>query len=147
MRSSTACISPKTIDSGWDITLSSTMRHSPCLCLFLLMRNGRVIVATKSVFNHESARHLLNREAKIYNTFSRHSSEDWCGFNPAGPVVPKFYGYYVPVEMEDGKEVLRDDEKDYESPSPILLMEECGKPVKPEKFTADQRYVSIAALV
>ena len=137
----------------------SLVHHAPLTLpepLSAHSRNGRVIVAAKSAFNHESARHLLNREAKIYNAFPRHLSEDWCGFNlatpckhpvPAGPVVPKFYGYYVPVKMEDGKEVLRNDEKDSESPSPILLMEECGKPVKPEKFTADQRYVSISTVV
>lgn len=131
----------------------SLVHHAPLTLpepLSAHSRNGRVVVAAKSAFNHESARHLLNREAKIYNAFPRHLSEDWCGFNlvtpckhpvPVGPVVPKFYGFYVPVKMEDGKEVLRNDEKDFESPSPILLMEECGNPVKPEKFTADQRYV------
>ena len=76
----------------------------------------------------------------MYNLFPEHLTQDWCGYNlvhpikypvPVGPVVPKFYGYYVPKGHE---------ETDEDAPSPILLMEECGDPVKPHKFNADARY-------
>ncbi|KAI0089572.1 hypothetical protein BDY19DRAFT_905875 [Irpex rosettiformis] len=112
-------------------------------------RNGRVVVAAKTAFSYPNDRYLLQREARTYNAFPRHLSEDWCGYNlvtpikhpvPVGPVVPKFYGYYAPVKIEDGKEVICDgDAYATNSPSPILLMEECGAPVEPAKFTVDQR--------
>lgn len=112
-------------------------------------RNGRVRVAAKSAFASASAREMLRKEAKLYDAFPRHLMEDWCGFNivtpglmhpvPVGPVVPKLYGYYVPVKIVDGKEVLCEEISG--ARSPILLLEECGEPVKPEKFTIDIRYV------
>jgi len=46
---------------------------------------------------------------------------------PAGPVVPKFYGYYLPTGVERHRL------------SPILLMEECGTPVDPNKLTLEQK--------
>ncbi|KAI0688594.1 hypothetical protein BC835DRAFT_1256903, partial [Cytidiella melzeri] len=128
----------------------SLVHHAPLTLpepLTAHSRNGRVTVAAKSAFRVRSARTLLHNEAKMYNAFPRHLSEDWCGFNlvtpmkhpvPIGPVVPKFYGYYVPVRIEDGKEVLC-DEIDPSSNSALLLIEECGKPVEPAKFTADMR--------
>ena len=55
--------------------------------------------------------------------------QEWCGLNvirgllnpvPVGPVVPKFYGYYVP-----------DDRGKHKGLSPILLTEDCGQCVDP----------------
>lgn len=110
-------------------------------------RNGHVVVAAKSAFPVESARELLQKEAKIYDLFPKQLMQDWCGYNlvtpikhpvPVGPVVPKFYGYYVPLETVDGKERLC-DELDVDAPSPILLLEQCGDPVEPDEFTLDER--------
>ncbi|KAJ7886638.1 hypothetical protein B0H14DRAFT_2338137, partial [Mycena olivaceomarginata] len=67
----------------------------------------------------------------------------WCGLNlvtpimhpvPVAAVVPKFYGYYVPVK-EDSSLSYRA----WHSMSPILLLEECGKPILADKFTPDER--------
>jgi hypothetical protein len=83
---------------------------------------------------------MLKQEAKIYDEIPRHMTEEYCGFNfvapipypvPVGAVVPKFYGYYEPVR----------DENYRSGASPILLLEECGKPIEPAKLTADQRCV------
>ncbi|KAF7334530.1 hypothetical protein MVEN_02282800 [Mycena venus] len=70
---------------------------------------GEVTVAAKTGFSGDEARRLLNNEGKIYGAFPKHLQEDWCGLDLVAPithpvpvhaVVPKFYGYYVPV-MED----------------------------------------------
>ncbi|KAJ7263132.1 hypothetical protein B0H12DRAFT_294139 [Mycena haematopus] len=70
---------------------------------------GEVAVAAKTGFSGSEARGLLRNEGKIYGAFPKHLQEDWCGLNLVAPiahpvpvraVVPKFYGYYVPV-MED----------------------------------------------
>ncbi|KAK7018420.1 hypothetical protein R3P38DRAFT_2539238 [Favolaschia claudopus] len=70
---------------------------------------GEVTVAAKTGYPGDQARELLSNEGKIYSGFPKHLQEDWCGYNlvapiahpvPVGAVVPKFYGYYVPV-MED----------------------------------------------
>ncbi|KAJ7641270.1 hypothetical protein FB45DRAFT_738095 [Roridomyces roridus] len=118
---------------------------------------GQVLVAAKTGFSNSEARQLLQNEGKIYGAFPKHLQEDWCGYNlvapithpvPVGAVVPKFYGYYVPV-MEDQRET---DEKfalqrfqrtasyrEWEKQSPILLLEECGSPIESHKFTPDER--------
>ncbi|EKM57233.1 uncharacterized protein PHACADRAFT_254886 [Phanerochaete carnosa HHB-10118-sp] len=110
-------------------------------------RNGKVTVAAKSAFPKFRARELLANEAKMYSRFPEHLSQDWCGYNlvtpikhpvPVGPVVPKFFGYYVPTRG-DGSLV---DVFDAGVPSPVLLLEECGKPVTPGKFSADERQVA-----
>ncbi|KAJ7906202.1 hypothetical protein B0H13DRAFT_1619636, partial [Mycena leptocephala] len=123
---------------------------------------GEVTVAAKTGFSNEEARRLLLNEGKIYGAFPKHLQEDWCGMNLVAPithpvpvhaVVPKFYGYYVPHEEEDEDEdAARTDEKDalcafkrsasyqaWNKVSPILLLEECGSPILPQKFTADDR--------
>ncbi|KAI0357727.1 hypothetical protein OH77DRAFT_1450242 [Trametes cingulata] len=120
---------------------------------------GQVTVAAKLAFAQCTAHTLLHNEGRAYGTFPVHMQEEYCGFNivppcrfavPVGPVVPKFYGFYLPVG-EDGEVVWDEDEAarhsncDQDEPcrvkwlSPILLMEECGEPVRPEKFTVDQR--------
>ncbi|KAI0695990.1 hypothetical protein BC835DRAFT_1344032 [Cytidiella melzeri] len=101
-------------------------------------RNGRVIVAAKIAMHPDRKREMLKNEGEIYNKLPKHMSENWCGYNlvapiphpvPVGPIVPKFYGYYVPFE---------DSEEDGD-PSPVLLLEECGEPIKPHRLTVDQK--------
>ena len=98
--------------------------------------DGKVTVVAKTSFTHSEHRSLFRNEAKIFDSFPKHLSEEWCGYNiisplswpvPVGPVVPKFYGYYMPTGEK--KDEL----------SPILLMEECGTPVDPQKLTPEQR--------
>ncbi|KAI0752590.1 hypothetical protein C8Q80DRAFT_1147148 [Daedaleopsis nitida] len=117
---------------------------------------GQVTVAAKLAYNRCTAHGLLHNEARVYDSLPNHVQEDWCGYNvvpqcrfpvPASAIVPKFYGYYLPVD-EKGQvrktqhtSCSEDHPCKVEWPSPILLMEECGKPVEPAKFTADQRYV------
>jgi hypothetical protein len=55
---------------------------------------------------------------------------------PVGPVVPQFYGYYVPEEEEKRKKF---DDEDEIYLSPILLLEDCGTPVKPNQLSIDDR--------
>lgn len=117
---------------------------------------GQVTVAAKTSFPALGDRRLLRNEAKIYNAFPKHLMQEYCGYNlvtpmmhpvPVGAVVPKFYGYYVPVDDsgksldEIDKHAQRRDSYETEWLSPILLLEECGDPVQPEKFTIDERYV------
>ncbi|KAF9785305.1 hypothetical protein BJ322DRAFT_989382, partial [Thelephora terrestris] len=98
--------------------------------------DGKITVVAKTAFPHSNHRALLHNEAKIFGSFPRHFSEEWCGYNmvsplswpvPVGPIVPKFYGYYLPTG--ENRDKL----------SPILLMEECGNPVDPDILTPDQR--------
>ncbi|KAI0672167.1 hypothetical protein C8Q78DRAFT_1077726 [Trametes maxima] len=124
-------------------------------------RTGQVTVAAKLAFPHCTAHTLLHNEARVYSQFPRHLQEEYCGFNivspcyypvPVGPVVPKFYGFYLPVKEDGsidagagGPDGARHSHCYEDEPcgapwlSPILLMEECGKPVEPERFTVDQR--------
>ncbi|KAH9931571.1 uncharacterized protein B0H18DRAFT_952725 [Fomitopsis serialis] len=104
-------------------------------------KHRMVTVAAKTAFVHISARKFLRHEAEIFSLFPRHLQEEYCGYNlvtpvkhpvPVGAVVPKFYGYYVPVE-KDGSA------PDHKYAGPILLMEECGQPVVPSKFSIDDR--------
>ncbi|EMD36867.1 hypothetical protein CERSUDRAFT_35514, partial [Gelatoporia subvermispora B] len=96
----------------------------------------------------------LRREARMYGRFPRHIQQEYCGFQlirpikhpvPTGPVVPKFYGYYVPTnekgEAVDNSYREVEENKDYtvKGPSPILLMEECGEPINPSTFSLDDR--------
>ncbi|KAJ7811684.1 hypothetical protein B0H14DRAFT_2378187, partial [Mycena olivaceomarginata] len=136
---------------------SVVFRAGLCLPRPLSARSptGEVTVAAKTGFSGEEARRLLRNEGKIYGAFPKHLQEDWCGLNlvapithpvPAHAVVPR---YYVPV-MEDverarqGADALRlfrtsPSFKAWHQRSPILLLEECGEPILPHKFTADER--------
>lgn len=82
----------------------------------------------------------LQREAVTYQTFPSHLSEHWSGYNlirpmnepaPLRAVVPQFYGYYTSddVKLSDNRTWL----------SPILLMENCGEPVNPNRLPIDER--------
>ncbi|KAM5546094.1 hypothetical protein V8D89_000220 [Ganoderma adspersum] len=115
---------------------------------------GQVTVAAKLAYHRCTAHHLLHNEARVYDTLSKDMQEDWCGYNvvpqcrypvPVGAIAPKFFGYYLPIDA-DGMPSKASHPKcseerpcDVEWASPILLMEECGSPVKPSKFTLDQR--------
>ncbi|KAI0090881.1 hypothetical protein BDY19DRAFT_938093 [Irpex rosettiformis] len=108
-------------------------------------RNGNVVVTAKLAMYNQEDRQMLRHEAMIYDKMPKHMSEDWCGYNliapilqpvPVGPVVPKFFGLYEPVG----------DDKRYPYKrqwSPILLMEECGKPVNPKRLSVDERSVGV----
>ncbi|KAI0649765.1 hypothetical protein C8Q79DRAFT_901234 [Trametes meyenii] len=115
---------------------------------------GQVTVAAKLSYARCTAHNLLRNEARVYNSFPKNIQEEYCGYNivpqcrfpvPAAPIVPKFFGYYLPV---DGRGNVLDNHHDKCSerepcsvswPSPILLMEECGNPVEPSQFTLEQR--------
>lgn len=80
----------------------------------------------------------LAAEALNYQAFPDHFFEHWSGFNmleslkgpvPVCPVVPQYYGYYVP---DEGNETYL---------SPVLLLEDCGKPVDFSTLTKDQTWV------
>ncbi|KAI0329808.1 hypothetical protein GY45DRAFT_1324614 [Cubamyces sp. BRFM 1775] len=121
---------------------------------------GQVTVAAKLAFPHCTAHALLHNEARTYHAFPEHAQQEYCGYNivppchypvPIGPIVPRFYGFYLPVDKDGnftdefalhGKEHSRCTEDGAcRVPwiSPILLIEECGEPIKPEGFTADER--------
>lgn len=124
-------------------------------------RTGQCTVAVKLAQRRCTAHGFLQNEGEVYASFPKDAQEEYCGYNiippcrypvPVGAVVPKFFGYYVPAV---GADKLRDKVDrhagcDERSPcrvswmSPILLMEECGEPVKPAKLTPDQRCVSFS---
>ncbi|KZT64225.1 hypothetical protein DAEQUDRAFT_732892 [Daedalea quercina L-15889] len=135
----------------------STVRRAPLKLPAPLSAYGRhrmVTVAAKRSFGNISARKFLRHEAGIFSLFPRHLQEEYCGYNlvtpirypvPVGAVVPKFYGYYVPVE-DDGsvcdhtyEEYDEEDMRSVEGFSPLLLTEECGEPIVPRKFSVDDR--------
>lgn len=77
------------------------------------------------------SRSKLENEADMYKGFPRYMSEDFSGYHyiketeydgdgilPVCAIVPKFYGYYVPESRVDAMLL-----------SPILLSEDCGRPV------------------
>jgi len=90
------------------------------------------VVGRVAVKSATTDRDMLWSEAKIYNAFPRSLQED----SPDGPpIVPKFYGFYIPsvafdypkLSAEDRSSVLRM----IKSISPILLLEPCGAQIKP----------------
>ncbi|EGN98333.1 hypothetical protein SERLA73DRAFT_36963, partial [Serpula lacrymans var. lacrymans S7.3] len=96
----------------------------------------------------------LQNEARIYNAFPEHLMEHWSGLNlvtplqnpvPVGAVVPRFYGYYYPVDENniEGEDRGAADRMKCASRrwgrSPILLLEECGTPIEPHAFGPDDR--------
>ena len=96
----------------------------------------------------------LEKEAEVYQAFPRNFFEHWSGFNvieplkvptPVGPLVPQFYGYYVP-DIDPAE--LKSESPESETPwpqylrqyfSPILLLEDCGRKLDPEKLTLDDQ--------
>jgi hypothetical protein len=101
---------------------------------------GEAVVAAKLSFDSSEDREMLSLEGKSYANFPKYLSEHWSGYHyfpnkefdgngivPIPPVLPKFYGYYIP---EGG---------DLRKACAILLLEECGEPVVTEKLTPEQR--------
>jgi hypothetical protein len=89
---------------------------------------------------------MLLNEAEIYNAFPRELQE---GTSYAPPVVPKFYGYYVPsLEAFDShaddenfsKEERKCIRKVLKNHTPILLMEACGRQICAEDLPPSNRW-------
>ncbi|KAF8835879.1 hypothetical protein BDN67DRAFT_974822 [Paxillus ammoniavirescens] len=107
-------------------------------------RTARFLVAAKISLPHDD--HLA-REAQNYLKFPAHFFQYWNGYNivpslqdptPIGPVVPQFFGYYVPFSGTCiWPNIL----------SPIMLIEHCGKPVDILKLTLDDRQECEALLL
>lgn len=104
----------------------------------------KVRVTAKLSIQHDD--HLAH-EAQNYQKFADILFEHWTGYNvvpplhdptPVGAVVPQFYGYYEAVN-EKGEKIKADKRGRYLSP--ILLLEDCGKPIVVEKLSIDDRYV------
>lgn len=103
---------------------------------------GVVSVAAKLSFANAADRDMLQTEARVYQSFPDHLSEDWTGYHymskcrfnnnsgvvSACAVVPKSYGYYMP-EAHEQWDIL----------APMLLVEECGSPLKTWELLDDQR--------
>jgi len=102
--------------------------------------HGGVVVKTAKELSKD--REMLVNEAGIYDEFPGMLQE--C--NPSSPpIVPKFYGYYVPslesidhykVDNEDeeaGTAVRKDARRFLRCLSPILLLEFCGEPIRSKK--------------
>jgi len=97
---------------------------------------AKVSVAAKLSFQHDDH---LQAEAVNYQRFPKRVFEHWSGFNivhpfqypvPLGPIVPQFYGYYVPENAAtSGRDYL----------SPILLLEKCGAPISFRKLSIDDK--------
>ncbi|KIY43521.1 hypothetical protein FISHEDRAFT_30209, partial [Fistulina hepatica ATCC 64428] len=86
----------------------------------------------------------LSREGRVYHSMPLDLMEDWTGFHfleetlydgdgivPVHAVIPRFYGYYVPDENAARSVRL----------SPILMIEDCGEPIRTELLTHHQRQI------
>jgi hypothetical protein len=96
---------------------------------------------------------MLLNEAKIYNAFPRELQE---GTSYAPPVVPKFYGYYVPSlkafdshadDEKFSKEEWKHIRKVLMNHTPILLMEACGKQICAENLHPLNRWAQFFTCV
>jgi hypothetical protein len=95
---------------------------------------AKVAVAAKLSIQYDDH---LQTEAANYQRFPKHFFKHLSGFNivrpfqypvPLGPIVPRFYGYYVP-EKAAKRGYL----------SPILLLEKCGQPISSENLSVDDK--------
>jgi hypothetical protein len=113
-----------------------------------------VAVAVKLSKPWAEAREMLLNEAKIYNAFPRHLHRRDI------PVVPKFYGYYVPhteiFDRLDNDNGSGDSDKEKckrgklpKYIAPILLLEACGRAVRrstllnSERWACNYHYISL----
>ncbi|KAF8419970.1 hypothetical protein L210DRAFT_3655060 [Boletus edulis BED1] len=101
--------------------------------------SSKFTVVAKLSFENDP--HLV-REARNYQNFPEHLFHHYDGYSiigqlkavvPVHAVVPQFYGYYTPKTEEGGNS----GEPSYLSP--ILLLEHCGKPIKPKKLTIEEQ--------
>ncbi|KAI0290149.1 hypothetical protein BC826DRAFT_1028346 [Russula brevipes] len=104
----------------------------------------RGAVAVKLAREGRSERDMLLNEAKIYNAFAS-SLHEGC-YSHGLPIVPKFYGYYVPslgtLKYDDDK-LTEEDWKTVQQLlrhiTPILLLEPCGKQIDPDRLSSESR--------
>ncbi|GLB34456.1 hypothetical protein LshimejAT787_0200210 [Lyophyllum shimeji] len=86
-------------------------RNPTCAHLTPMPRDVPPTVKMRVVakLSNEGDEHLA-REARNYGRFERHVYEHWSGFNvlppmhdpvPVAPLVPRFYGYYVPEDKDE----------------------------------------------
>lgn len=114
--------------------------------LQLLWVDSGVSVAVKIASSDGGASRMLAHEARIYTSFPDHLMDDWSGFHyieeaqyngdgvvPVHAVVPKFYGCYIPMVNDKYGNSTR-------NLRPLLLIENCGRPVVPSSLTCEQRY-------
>ncbi|KAF8432744.1 hypothetical protein L210DRAFT_3650200 [Boletus edulis BED1] len=99
-------------------------------------RTAKFTVVAKLSFENDP--HLV-REARNYQNFPEHLFHHYDGYSiigqlkaivPVHAVVPQFYGYYTPKGENPGQPSYL---------SPILLLEHCGKPIKPKKLTIEEQ--------
>ncbi|THH28101.1 hypothetical protein EUX98_g6081 [Antrodiella citrinella] len=114
-------------------------------------RPGTVLVAAKLAIQQRNARDLLAAEAMTYDEFPAHLSDDYCGYNflmpfvsrtpvPSCAVMPKFYGYYVPVYDEsENMDENRNLRYPWQKRSPVLLMEHCGTSNEVQTLSREER--------
>jgi hypothetical protein len=124
----------------------------------LTTSNGRgfVRVAAKTAFQdpeRKSTREMFENEALVHAAMPRHLQDDYTGFVKTPPireqvpvqaVVPKFYGYYVPVEEEAKTDPGVGSAN---TRSGIILLEHCGVPIEPDRLNGDDMYVSLLFIV
>ena len=107
---------------------------------------GHATVIVKTSFpGNQNTEHLENEAAFLGDLSmdtSRHLQQEWCGLNllpgmtrpvPVGPVVPKFYGCYIPDLQDTGASWA------VESIGLLLLMEDCGMPIEKNKLSMDAK--------
>ncbi|KAJ4002308.1 hypothetical protein F5050DRAFT_1544809, partial [Lentinula boryana] len=119
-----------------------------------LSLNPCVSVATKMAFIRGEERELIEQEGRAYNAFPEYLKTSYSGYNlvppiahpvPAAACVPKFFGYYVPVneaneaKLQEVNERSRIEERRWQPISPLLLVEECGKDIVASELTRDER--------
>ena len=106
----------------------------------------RGAVAVKLAGSQDSEREMLLNEAKIYNAFPRELQE---GSSHAPPIVPKFYGYYVPsleaFESNADNDEFPEKERKHirtmlECITPILLLESCGVEICADALSSTNRW-------
>jgi len=103
----------------------------------------RGAVAVKLARPHPAEREMLLNEAKIYNAFPRDLQE---GTSHQPPVVPKFYGYYVPSREAFDSQSYKFNEEDrkvvwkaIKGVTPLLLLEACGREIKAPLLSRTER--------
>jgi hypothetical protein len=112
--------------------------------------SGFVRVAAKTAFQdpgRTDARQMFENEAHVHAAMPRHLQDDYTGFVKTPPireqvpvqaVVPKFYGYYVPIEEEAKTDA---DAEPAKTRSGLILLEHCGVPIEPSRLNGDDMSV------
>jgi hypothetical protein len=139
------------LDLSRKMRLGSTSNHSHVFLAPLTLPapslRGEVVV--KMAKDNCRDRDMLKHEAMIYDKFPCELMQS----TPSSlPVVPKFFGYYVPscdsadsYEDENGDEedakIVRRDSRQWlqDAISPILLLEACGKPIDADTLPSSDR--------